>query len=105
MSQTEAAWMAGLFDGEGGVYGYAAKGRYKAWTFNLPNTYRPALERCQQIAGCGKIDRKTPHRSNRKESWVYRISAREDIAAVLRQLLPYLVIKKESAEDFLKAVI
>lgn len=95
--------MAGFFDGEGGVYGYMAKrGRYKAWTFCLPNTHRPALERCVQIAGCGKIDSKEARKPGRKQSWVYRIGAREDIAAVLQQLLPYLVVKKPSAEDFLK---
>src|SRR5438270_13689339 len=50
MSEVEAAWLAGFFDGEGSLSHYRGgkDGKYLSWRICIANTYLPSLERCQR---------------------------------------------------------
>lgn len=97
-------YIAGLFDGEGTlIVGKYPKGDNRVLAYRafmaLVNTYVPILEKVQSLLG-GKIAIQKQHGVMTRACFVLTFSSNE-IRAVLPQLLPYLVIKKEQAEVLL----
>ena len=107
MSSTEAAWLAGFFDGEGSLIKYkAGRGRdrkYGAWKISVPNTFYESLEYCKNITGVGSIsERKDSNNINRKTIWQWQLSAQRDINSICKQIKPYCIIKAEKINLFLQ---
>jgi hypothetical protein len=75
MTPTEAAWLAGFFDGEGcfGQYAAGREKRYLAWILKIDNTDLQALRYCQQITGCGTVRHKALKQPHHKQQWVWRV--------------------------------
>jgi hypothetical protein len=103
MSDTELAWAAGFFDGEGNT-SFCRNGSWKGrqyWrlTVQVGQSYSPeTLERFQKAVGVGYIT--GPNVSNRghADSWKFSIASEKAVSA-LRLLWPYLSSpKKEQAE-------
>jgi hypothetical protein len=84
VTDTEIAWAAGLFDGEGSV---TIKKRGGA-TIQLGMTDLPLVERFTRVVGVGSISgpRIQP---NRKPSWVW-FACGLNAVSVARLLLPYV---------------
>ncbi len=103
MTPTEAAWLAGFFDGEGcfGQYAAGREKRYLAWILKIDNTDLQALKYCQQITGCGTVRPKALKQPHHKQQWVWRVYSQRDIQALTTQMLPYLQVKRGIAEEFL----
>jgi hypothetical protein len=103
MSDTQAAWLAGFFDGEGGIYSYQAgrNKQYKSWNLAIYNTNLASLKACVRITGCGTINRK-PDRPRCKPTWRWQIASQRNLVSVLTQILPYLVIKRAKVKAYLK---
>ena len=105
MNTSDAAWLAGFFDGEGSLTSYPVRSRYIGWKLSVPNTHLGSLEKCQRITGMGSVfpvNRKTKHDDcKRKPIWHWSVNNRKDIAAILREIVPYLVIKSDKARRFL----
>jgi hypothetical protein len=105
MSLTEAAWIAGFFDGEGSIGQYlAGRGKkHPTWFLSIPNTHFGSLDYCQRITGVGRINDKNsksrPVHHQPQRMW--RVDRQRDIAQICRQMLPYLVIKRDRVEAFL----
>jgi hypothetical protein len=107
MSELDAAWFAGFFDGEGALCQCTSRliGK-KCWRISVSNTHLGALQRCQSITGAGKISEKryiTPKPDHHKQQWFWQVHAQRDIAIIVRQIAPYLTVKKEKVEQFLSA--
>lgn len=103
MSTTEKAWLAGFIDGEGSIVYYMA-GRnksHKSWLISLGNTHLGSVEYCQKITGVGSVRLSKPAKGTHKAQWRWRVNPQREIAAIVRQILPYLVIKQEQASKFL----
>ena len=108
MSNIEAAWLAGFFDGEGTIGSYKTNRSsinkiILGWRLAIPNTHLGALEYSQKITGIGIISSKSTQCNSlaRKPQWVWKINNQRGIAAISKQMLPYLLIKREAVEDFL----
>jgi hypothetical protein len=106
MLPTEAAWLAGFFDGEGSLGVYNRRNRkggkvFPSYVLSVPNTYKPALEKCKQLTTAGNVCNKPYTQENHKPQWVWRVYSQRNVIDVLTQLLPYLVIKREKAEEML----
>ena len=104
MAEAEAAWLAGFFDGEGSLVAYSSpRSKYgKAWSLSVPNTNQDAVTRCQQITGAGSVlPRKGTAPAHYKPQWIWSVHSQRNIASILKQILPYLVIKKQASTDFL----
>jgi len=110
MKETDKAWTAGIIDGEGciGVY-KNNKGFCKTFNchLNVANTNVLMLNQLKEFWG-GKIypDR---HRLKYgwKECWVWQLNKGKEISRFLKNILPYLVVKKEQAEmmlEFIKTI-
>lgn len=108
------AYYAGLFDGEGTVGVYTASNGsdkvYWACKLALAGTFRPTIEHLKEYFGVGNFYfQKNTKRSRAvngytydldrcKPSWKWSVSRRDEVALVLRRLLPYLQEKREQAE-------
>jgi len=105
-TDVEAAWLAGVIDGEGsfGLYNYGKEGRRVI--IQMGNTSEAFVGRFKEIiGGCGS----TVHRMNmgeshkgRKPMYHYILKGSARCYKVLKQVLPYLIIKKEKALDIIK---
>jgi len=102
----DKAWLAGFFDGEGSIGIYKSsgrKGKYKNWNLCIGNTSWIAVRYCQKISGVGsivekKIGKKPKHY---KRQWLWNVQSQRNIISVLKQILPYLKIKKMKVRKFL----
>jgi len=100
MGIAEAAWLAGLIDGEGSVCRYMVRGKYPTWVLQVANSDRGALEYCQQITGTGGIIQKPISILGTKPAYIWQVAAQRNVLAILEQVIPYLQIKREVAEAF-----
>lgn len=106
MTLTEAAWLAGFFDGEGSLSCHRGGngGKYICWTLTLVNTSHAAIQVCRRYTGgVGIVTDKSKYRrlSHHKKIWEWRVNVQNDIEAIVLQMLPYLIIKRQKAEEFL----
>jgi hypothetical protein len=90
--QVQFGWAVGLFDGEGsiGIYNNAVMLR-------VSMTDVSAIERFGSIVEAGKLSWNFRRESNRKHALVWTLCRRTSIQYVLRDFLPFLVTKRESA--------
>ncbi len=102
-TDAEIAWAAGLFDGEGHVGIHWCRGMVRGKVCehlqlltSVANTHIGCLEKFQSIVGVGKIH-VSDTRNRNKPLYVWRTQAKKS-DAVLRMLLPYLVVKREQAD-------
>lgn len=96
---TEAAWLAGFFDGEGTVSSYLG-GRnkaYETWTLVIGNTHRESILRCQEITGAGLICEKKRYVEHYKRIWMWQVQSQLNVRSITEQMFPYLIVKKEKA--------
>ena len=100
LSPTEAAWLAGMFDGEGTLTSYMAgrNKQYRSPVIAIYNNHLPTIEACKALTGIGSIAVKH-NRTN--PNFVWNVKSQRNIAAFLKQILPYSVTKKERIETFL----
>lgn len=98
LTETEKAYLAGLFDGEGHI------GYYKNTTgygnFNLmvtiTNTDHRVMKWLKDKLTIGKISPK--QKTHNKPAWTWQIRNSHDAFEFLQIILPYLVIKKDQAD-------
>lgn len=99
MSSLEAAWLAGFFDGEGSLVLRLGNGRHgaNACALSIVNTNRSSLERVQTITACGSIVPKPVKKAKHKQTWMWHTNRQREVIDVLRQIEPYLTIKRPAA--------
>lgn len=97
MNQTEAAYLAGVFDGEGSVFmhAHALRGYPEYYCgVSITNSHSGLIEQVMAWLGCGTVTRTKPA----KEGWkpIYRWTARLPIAFTLLDAVePYTIVRKE----------
>ena len=98
LEPTKAAYLAGLIDGEGtiGVYGTQKCPRYFRCTVIVTNC-DPVLMAWLRELGVGRIDVQRGRLAQHRPVSRWRVEKREDVRAVLRAVLPYLVVKRAQA--------
>ena len=101
LDQTDAAYIAGLVDGEGTVTlsrRHRAENRHLVISIN--NTERHLLEFVLKSVGAGKITGKRTYQAHHAPSFTYAISNRQALA-LLHQLFPYLKTYKAKRSDLI----
>jgi len=98
MSPTEAAYVAGIFDGEGCISFSLTRGKYPCCNVQIANTDLEMLETIQVFINGGRImgHRLNGKRENFTAQYILYFRVNE-LADLLPQLLPYLVTKKDKA--------
>jgi len=105
MSPCEAAWVAGIVDGEGSITirtkPYLGGKRYQVATLSLCNTDTELLARVVEFTGIGRVGFNLRVNHKRKEVWRWQTDQRQ-AAAVVEQLLPWLTCKRRVGELLLE---
>lgn len=93
-----AAYLAGLFDGEGSILCFKRGGdaRYPSIRLSLSNTNFECVELIQETFGGGHSLR-TPKNPKHLPQLVWRLSTAEECREALQTMLPYLLIKRDKA--------
>jgi len=101
LTEVQAAYLAGLVDGEGSILIAKAREGRNTWRLTISSTYRPVLEWCLLTIGAGSIVR--ANRYNPKHATAYWWQCYSwNAKAVLEQLLPYMLIKREKAKQMIQ---
>lgn len=101
MSQTEAAYVAGLLDGEGCFSVFQKKDGAVGLSLSLYMTNREVMDAVKKYTGttCNILPIKG--RENRKDQWLWKPSLSE-AKVLVEQILPYLIVKRRNAELFIE---
>lgn len=95
LEPTDAAWIAGILDGEGylGIVGTTASYGPR---IAVLNTNHPMIDHLCALTGVGTVGFRKA-RGNKRPAWVWKLDRREHVAALLLAALPYLITKREQA--------
>ena len=105
MSPCEAAWVAGIIDGEGTITirtkPYPNGKRYQVASLSACNTDTELIARLVEFTGIGRLYFQIRANHKRKEIWRWQTDQRQ-AAAVVEQLLPWLTAKRRVGELLLE---
>lgn len=90
MNAVDAAWVAGLFEGEGCI-NFTAKGQA---SLVLTSTDHDVIERLHQVVGRGSVVAKEPRTDNRKPYWIWKVGSHDDFLAVADMIEPFLMSRR-----------
>lgn len=96
-SETDAAYIAGLIDGEGSIIFLKRKGGGGSYRLVIVNTHKGALSWVQDVTNVGSIHGKT-REAQYKKCWAWVCHA-QTARKVLERCLPYLIIKRNKAQE------
>ena len=98
MSQTEAAYLAGLIDGEGSIIASKRdKTGRTTWRLQVSSTTPILLEWCIEMTEVGTIViRKSQNPLHADSQWWQCYSW--NAVDILRQILPYMILKRDKAQ-------
>ncbi len=101
----DASWLAGVIDGEGsiGLYDYGKEGRRVC--IQISNTNKNFVDNMRLIIGCGsQINRANWHKGHKgkKQMYLYSLKGSNRCYWVLKQIIPYLIIKKSKALNIIR---
>lgn len=96
LSDTEAAYIAGLVDGEGSItLTRKHRNENRQLGLTISSTELPLLEFVLKAAGVGKITNKKTTKSHHTHSYAYGVYNRQALQ-VLQQIYPHLVSYKSA---------
>jgi hypothetical protein len=107
MTKGESNWLAGVVDGEGSIFlSKVTHPAYRRGFFYRPqigvsNSNRSFLARVMEIIGEGTVQLAKKGREGLKTRWEYS-GASGVLRAVRPQILPYMVVKRETAGKILE---
>lgn len=106
LKKWEASWVAGILDSDGSVgrYDYGKEGTRVQVQF--ANVCKPFLERIRETIGCGSCVLHIPSVSHKGRQPMFNYTVKGSCRCywLLRQLIPYLVVKRERAEKIMAAL-
>jgi hypothetical protein len=106
LKKWEAAWLAGVVDSDGsvGLYDYGREGRRVQ--VQVANVCVPFLDRVRDVIGCGSQVNHVHSSSHlgKKPMFNYSLKGSCRCYWLLRQIVPYLIVKKEVAARIIREV-
>ncbi len=93
---TETAWAAGLFEGEGSVWRVTRRNdnQRDAWHAGICMTDLDVIERFAKWAGCGNIYKLKDQ--GFKQAWRWQTGKRENVYQICQRLLPHMGIRRRT---------
>lgn len=110
MKQTDIAWLAGLYEGEGCLFlgkriksqKYNRQGEI-LYQWDITSTDNDILERACAIIGFGKVINVGKAEKHHKDRYRYRLNSAHEIYKVMKLVYPWLGDRrKQKADDFFK---
>jgi hypothetical protein len=101
LTDLDAAYLAGLMDGEGTIGYRPQKSGYPNIELGICMTTPAPLHWAAAATGLGKVYHRPESRANRRDAWFWKVSVCQDIAEILRRIRPYMLVKQYEASAFL----
>ena len=96
LTDTEAAYLAGVFDGEGTLgYYFKKSGKYHVASLAIYNTDPRVMAWIRTHVSVGGV---YLNKNNKHKGWQWQLNSKKQIIAFLNQIRPYLVIKAEQVD-------
>jgi hypothetical protein len=100
MTEVEAAWLAGLFDGEGSIVCSRGSDIRRSIRITVTNTRFELLEHLREVVGTGAIIVQPRREAHHSPTW-YWLCHSDNARELLRQMQPWLIVKRERAAEAL----
>lgn len=101
------AYIAGLIDGEGTIIKANPQEETKrgySWQVKVAMTNREIIDWLGQYGG--RVQKNPPpKKENWNQSYVWVISRRKDVIYLLERIKPYLIVKRDRANEALKSLL
>lgn len=104
ISPIECAWLAAAIDSEGCLRISSARKDGKSYSYKdlqVANTNELFIQNVARVTGAPTITKRKP-RPGWKPVYVWQLRRHESVLNILRQVIPYLIIKKGTAEAMLQ---
>jgi hypothetical protein len=101
MNPMDAAYLAGLLDGEGTIGARPRANGYTNLELGICMTTPAPLYWAKEVTGFGEVYYRPEHRENRRDAWFWKVGRCDEIASVLREVRPYMKVKQAEASAFL----
>ena len=106
LSPVNAAWLAAVIDCEGSIQiGKKSKVRNQRREYffcariEVTNNNPVILMKCKDVSGLGSVYERVERRiRNAKPSFVWRVQRQSSVMALLKEVSPYLIVKRNQAE-------
>lgn len=101
IDESEIAWAAGLFDGEGTIFSSSSKNRprYVKLTMAVVMTNKEAVDRFANAVDIGFVTEISRRTITGKTVWRWTIQGTEDVKLAFNKLRPYLCTDKINQGD------
>lgn len=96
---TDAAYMAGIIDGEGSIIKANRSKNYPNWIIKVSMTDRPLIEWLHSFGGT--VNPRPSKNPRWQDQWCWQMSRQIDVQLILTAVLPYLRIKRGKAVEAL----
>ena len=93
-------YIAGFFDGEGSLVHNG-----KGYRITISQTNYEVLDKIKSYAGIGYIFQNKKRKAHWKESWVYYIAKQEDVYYFIKNISPFLIVKRDLAAQIIPKLI
>jgi hypothetical protein len=102
MTNEERIWLAGIFDGEGCI-AWPRRTIIRSVRLDLTSTSKALIDRIIAVTATGRVTEKKSRSLKHSVAWVWRCYG-ENARSILRQIHPWLIVKKEAADVVLGLV-
>jgi len=95
---TEIAYLAGIIDGEGCIHD-GTKNSLGSWCITITTTDVPLFDWLKKLDRGGSYRQRRGDREHHKQVYIFRATAVNDVLEILETVEPYLIIKKDKAQN------
>jgi len=88
------SYIAGFVDGEGSIVKYGETD----YRVSISQTHEGVFKKIKDFTGVGNICKVGKRKEHWKDSWVYYVARQNDALFFLKNIYPYLIVKKEIAQ-------
>lgn len=96
MNRDERIWFAAILDGEGCI-GWPRRSILHSVYLSVTNTNKQLIDRVSEVTGTGRIKLKERKERHHSTAWTWACYGKNSLS-ILRQILPWLIVKREAAE-------
>ena len=99
----DAAYLAGIVDGEGSIELHRSNNRKPWGRVQIWNTSKPLIDWILKTIRTGTVTSRIRHGkvNGTKPCYCLEIASRQNVYAVLKQILPYMKIKSPKAQELI----
>lgn len=98
MNEAEAAWLAGMYEGEGCLYSRITQ-RRRYPRIRIRMTDEDVVRKIHTISGVGLFYESSPPKENRQQLYVWEVNKLSDVKTVFRHIYPWLGKRRRAKVD------